>query len=391
MELDYWDGGSSTPSPLPLPIHHYDYYQSKFPELSWTVINSIIVQNSTQPQDKICEILQRERAKNTSSSSDDLLSNQLLSLMGSPEVVKSAGSNQSVNKEYKTGKCSRDRCDDSRCQNYHTGLERRRNLVNFMYEREPCVNVFRNGIWLSPNLCMKGDFCVKAHSKNEIEFYDDSLNRGTSISNFKQTSNLVAQRLMTQIAGSTPQQPSDRNPLNKFIESPGPPQVPLPSRPQINTITPFSDSPQQFPKSLPVPPVHSQSFSTLLSTQPKLPGPVITNLPISQNVQITNPVLSKSDILSSLEQFLGKTFLQDLNSQKLEIALKLLKTKHEILSEEIRSVAQKSKALQKEHSSLLAVSSCPICNIINRDGVYACGHSVCIDCRRRMSLCPLCG
>lgn len=402
MEEDYWDGGSFS-EPVKK-VQNYDSYQSMFPELSWSKIKLIVDKNSNEKHERIVEILERERVRNTPSSGDDALSNQLLSLMGTPDLVKSASSCQSVGSDYKTVKCEKERCDDPRCSKYHSGVEKRRNQNSFKYGKEACAEVFRNGKWMDPSLCMKGDLCGNAHSRNEVDYYDDSA-RSISLSAFRGSSDYT-QRIENQMSGID-RDSTYRNPMIKFIESAGPPKMNFSSFQEPSLRPPYPDLPRSIPSSsLSTPPTISPLPSNLPeknvpkfnppSSQPPNPipkpvsGPIITNSPSVPIPQITNPSHSKPDVLSTFHQFLGKNFLIEQNTEKLEIALKLLKSKLEILQQELSESHHNQVSLNKECSLLLPLSSCPLCSSTNRDGVYYCGHSLCKSCKFKYQTCPIC-
>ena len=79
MEEDYWDGGDSS-QPVKK-VQNYDSYQNMFPELSWNKIKPIVDRIRNEKHERSVEILERERVRNTPSSGDDALSNQLLRLI----------------------------------------------------------------------------------------------------------------------------------------------------------------------------------------------------------------------------------------------------------------------------------------------------------------------
>lgn len=393
MEEDYWGGGSFT-APVKK-VQNYDSYQNMFPELSWSKIKQIVDRNSNEKHERIVEILDRERVRNTPSSGDDALSNQLLSLMGTPELLKSTSSCQSVESDYKTVKCEKERCDDPRCPKYHNGLEKRRNQNSCRYGREPCAEVFRNGKWMDPSFCIKGDLCGNAHSRNEVDYYDESAGNVSS--------SAFRGRLLKNQMGGIEKDSMNRNPLMKFIAGAGPPKMNFPSSQEPSFKTPHSDPPRSYPSSsLSTPPLPS---NLPMQNVPKFPpasplppnsaknpvsGPIITNCPSFPIPLLTNPSHPKPDILSTLQEFLGKNFLTEQNSEKLEITLKLLKTKLEILQQELSESHHNQESLRKEFSSLLTLSSCPLCSTTNRDGVYYCGHSLCNSCKSKYETCPIC-
>ena len=73
---------------------------------------------------------------------------------------------------YKTVKCSEESCAVDDCELYHNNLERRRNPEHFYYEDERCTKTFKDGKYLDPAECSKGDKCKLCHTKNEFYYHE---------------------------------------------------------------------------------------------------------------------------------------------------------------------------------------------------------------------------
>ncbi len=79
---------------------------------------------------------------------------------------------------YKTLKCPEPTaCQDPMCLHYHNPLEQRRPPSKFRYVAEICPEVYRNGRFVDPTMCMKGNFCEFCHTKNELYYHADNFRK----------------------------------------------------------------------------------------------------------------------------------------------------------------------------------------------------------------------